>query len=85
MKIPAGFPFFDHPGTHKVTAAEHGNFFVPTEGVDKEATLKEGSYDRAETGKWLKTGGVILVIAAFAALIIWAILDPGPKTFYRIQ
>lgn len=73
MKIPVGFPFFDHPGIQKVTTKERGDYFLPTKGVDIEVAEKEYT----KSNRVIKKISYILVAIAFAALIVWAIIDPG--------
>lgn len=73
MKVPVGF--YDPPGTQKVTAKDRGDYFVPTQGVDAELAEKEHTRSR----KVIKTISLVLVAAVIAGLVIWAIIDPGPK------
>lgn len=68
------FPHLDSPQVQKMTTKEQGNFFVTTKGVDQKWAEAEST----KTQKIIKTVGIVLVVAAFIGLIIWAILDPGP-------
>ncbi len=54
---------------------ESGNYFLPTKGVDIELAEKEHTRSR----KVIKTISLVLVAAIIAGLVIWAIIDPGPK------
>lgn len=78
MKLPVGFPYFDKPSIQKVTNREQGLYFAPTKGVDEELASKDSFLQNTKFGKIIKTAGIVLAVAAFAALTIWFILDPGP-------